>query len=178
VGLSFFYNYNCSDSLWHITRHSTLELCRPNLKHVINRSFDHPPSGEGKRLAYPRALDSPALQTKVPNNFEIFLLAAPPTLRLHWPLYVTSLLFDRMTKLLITAVRGLGREDLWTSQLRPSKGVVASPALLDELLLYSTVKFKIFGSSIPHLLSVLTADKWLPVLCPVQLSPAYTASLN
>ena len=54
--------------------------------------------------------------------------------------YVTSLL-DWMTGMLITAVLGFGREDLWTSQLRPSKGVVASPAVLDELLLYSAVKF-------------------------------------
>jgi hypothetical protein len=36
--------------------------------------------------------------------------------------------------------------------------VVASAALLDELLLHSAVKFKIFGSSIPDLLLVLTAD--------------------
>jgi hypothetical protein len=41
-------------------------------------------------------------------------------------------------------VLGLGREDPWTSLLRAGKGVVASLALLDTLLLHSAVKCQIF----------------------------------
>ena len=42
-------------------------------------------------------------------------------------------------------VLGLGREDPWTLP-RASEGVMASFALLDELLLHPAVECQIFGS--------------------------------
>jgi hypothetical protein len=57
------------------------------------------------------------------------------------PVHVISLLSEWVTRSLITTVLGLGREDLSTSLLQPSKGVVASSTLLDKLLLHSAVKF-------------------------------------
>ena len=45
---------------------------------------------------------------------------------------------------LIAMILGLGQKDTRTSLLRDSKGVVASPVLLDELLLHWAVKVRIF----------------------------------
>jgi hypothetical protein len=81
-------------------------------------------------------------QNEVATNLEVFVIgySVGGTVPIG-PVYAVSLLSHWVTRSLITTVLGLGREDVWTSLLRPSEGVVALPALLDELLLHSGVSF-------------------------------------
>jgi hypothetical protein len=80
-------------------------------------------------------------------------------------------------RLVTKSVPGRGRQDRWTL-LRASEGVVASLALLDELLLHPSVECQIFGSEYLDFVLAVTADKGHSFLLPGTAIRSVTSSLQ
>jgi hypothetical protein len=127
-------------------RHCTLKVISPDGKRVFGFvSFkQHTELKRPARISetnYSSTL-APWILSLPKQSLEIFLIGySIYSMVPIGPVHVISLLSGWVTRPLITTVLGLGREDFSNSLLRPSKGVVASPSLLDKLLLYSAVKF-------------------------------------